>query len=539
MRRLWISASIGAACAVVLAAAMTAVETVGAQQPPAAPAQAAGRAGGGGAGRGVAPALYGAIDTAAPRYGCVTKPTMKASFDKWFAAADATRSGSITLDQLQTALTTALAPAAPVAVPAGGGRGAGQNQTPIACDVDLMLAALPDKAPAKPAQPRKILVLGKASGFVHSSIPLAAKMVDAMGNTTKAWTTTITYDSKDINAENLKQYDLVFLDSTTGAFLDDPNDAAVTAARRQALMDFVRGGKGLAGIHAASDSYHASSAPRGAGGGGRGGRVAGGPVAADPNAAPAPPPPPPPPTPAATLAALMLSQGDRNRDQKLSKSEFSSLADAWFAQIDTDKAGAVRQSEFNARFSAIMPPPATPPPGAPRAGGGGNREAAPAAARGAGPGQIGTWPEFNTMIGGYFKYHWNDPQLIHVKIDDPKSPLTAMFRGKPFQIRDETYTFAQNSFSRDNVRVLTSVDYDKMSEADKAQEPARDARTDGDYALSYIRREGQGRVFYEAHGHSERNYAVKPFLEHILAGIQYALGDLKADDSPSGYAVRK
>ena len=37
-----------------------------------------------------------------------------------------------------------------------------------------MMAALPDNAPAKPRKPRKILVLGHASGFVHSSIPLAA-----------------------------------------------------------------------------------------------------------------------------------------------------------------------------------------------------------------------------------------------------------------------------------------------------------------------------------------------------------------------------
>ena len=28
-------------------------------------------------------------------------------------------------------------------------------------------------------------------------------------------------------------------------------------------------------------------------------------------------------------------------------------------------------------------------------------------------------------------------------------------------------------------------------------------------------------------------YAMTPMLEHVRAGIQYALGDLKADDSPS------
>ena len=281
-----------------------------------------------------------------------------------------------------------------------------QNQTPKPADVQAMIAALPDRAAAKPRQPRKVLVLAKAAGYVHSSIPLAAKAVEALGEKTGAWTTDVSYDASVITADNLKQYDLVMLDSTTGEFLDDPSDPSATAARRKALLDFVRGGKGLAGIHAASDSYHSEPA---------GGR--------------------------------------------------------------------------------------------------------------------GTWPEFNTMIGGYFKWHWVDPQSIAVKIDDPKSPLTAMFHGQEFEIHDETYTFVQDSFSRHNVHVLTSVDYSKMSEADKAKETAATKRTDGDYALSWIRREGKGRVFYEAHGHGERIYAMKPMLEHILAGLQYALGDLEADDS--------
>ena len=100
-----------------------------------------------------------------------------------------------------------------------------------------------------------------------------------------------------------------------------------------------------------------------------------------------------------------------------------------------------------------------------------------------------------------------------------------------FVVHDETYTFNQDSFSRSNVHVLTSVDYDKMTPEDKAKESG--ARTDHDYALSWIRREGKGRLFYMAHGHHERNYAVPELLQHLLAGIQYAAGDLKADDSPS------
>ena len=302
-----------------------------------------------------------------------------------------------------------------------GGRGGPQNQTPKDSDVQAMMAALPDKAPVTPKQARKVLVLAKASGFVHSSIPLAARTVEEIGKKTGAWSATISYDPVVITKDNLKQYDAIFLDNTTGAFLDDADDQAVTDARKKALLDFVRGGKGLAGIHAASDSYH------GRPGGGRG------------------------------------------------------------------AAGAPTGPQVN----------------------------------------VGTWPEFNKMIGGFFKFHWNDPQHVTVKLDDPSSPINAPFKGQSFEIDDETYTFAQDSWSRENVHVLTSIDYSKMSDEDKAKEPAATARTDHDYGLSWIGREGKGRVFYEAHGHNERVYAIKPILEHVLAGVQYALGDLQADDSPS------
>ena len=68
------------------------------------------------------------------------------------------------------------------------------------------------------------------------------------------------------------------------------------------------------------------------------------------------------------------------------------------------------------------------------------------------------------MIGGWFKFHWLNPQHIVIKIDDKTSPLTKMFAGgQDFDVYDETYTFSINSFSRENVHVLTSINYDKMS----------------------------------------------------------------------------
>ena len=82
------------------------------------------------------------------------------------------------------------------------------------------------------------------------------------------------------------------------------------------------------------------------------------------------------------------------------------------------------------------------------------------------------------------------------------------------------------------MHVLTSIDYALMTDCDKGLEQY--PRTDHDYALSWIRPEGEGRLFYEALGHHESIYYNNPsMLTHILAGMQYALGDLKADDSPS------
>jgi type 1 glutamine amidotransferase len=434
--------------------------------------------------------VFGATD--ADKDGLVSREELSAAAGRWFSAADAAKSNAVSSEQLTAALDAAMPRSGLAAAFNMGGRGA-QPQAPHPATVAPMMAALPERAPVRPQRPRRVLVLARAAGFVHSSIPLAAKTIEALGTKTGAWSTTITYDAADVTAENLKQYDAVFLASTTGAFLDDPADGAVTARRRQALLDFVRGGKGLAGIHAASDSYHRDSAPPAAAGGGFAGVLSAF-------------------SAGSVLAPVMLRQGDRNGDRKLDRPEVEAVADAWFRTLDKRNSGRLTQADFS--LFALMIPHGPAPAAVPQ-----------------GPDtQVGTWPEFNRMIGGFFKYHWLDPQQVTVRIDDPASPLTAMFKSGAFDVHDEIYTMSAGSWSRDNVRVLTSIDYQKMSAADRALE--EHPRPDRDYGLSWIRREGQGRVFYEALGHSERIYAIRPLLEHLLAGMQYVLGDLQADDTP-------
>lgn len=468
-------------------------------------------------------ALWAAFD--ANTDGAITAAEMRAAFGRWYDAADTAKSGRVTTDLLGPALNTALGLPVPQPV-AGRGGGGGQapasdpcggranlplvTQTPCPADVTRMLAALPAAAPAKPARARKVLVLGNARGWVHSSIPMAARTIEELGKKTGAWTTTISYDPADINTTNLAQYDALFLSSTTGCFLDGKTAEPAASreeveARKAALLAFVRGGKGLAGVHAAGDSYHSTCANDQPAGGGRGpggfgrGNAAG---------------------PGGTLASVLLrwSWGVDERklqqnDLTLTRADLEAVSDRMFAELDTEKAGRVTQAAFASRIAPLVTQSNT---------------YVGTAGRDAGR---GSWLEFDTMIGGWFKFHWLDPQKVTVKIDDKASPLTKMFNGRAFDVNDEIYTFSVNSFSRKNVRVLTSIDYDAMSFMDRLKES--NPRPDHDLALSWIRRDGQGRVFYLALGHAERIYAMTPMLEHLLAGMQYAIGDLKADDAPS------
>ena len=136
-----------------------------------------------------------------------------------------------------------------------------------------------------------------------------------------------------------------------------------------------------------------------------------------------------------------------------------------------------------------------------------------------------TWAEWGELIGGYFNGHpWGN---VTVKIDDPKSPITAGFDGKSFEIQDETYTFKKEPYSRDKLHILTSLDASTIKGGENRP-------YDHDYGISWIHAYGKGRVFYCAHGHSEHIYWDKAMLQEYLAGLQYVLGDLESDATPSG-----
>jgi hypothetical protein len=59
--------------------------------------------------------------------------------------------------------------------------------------------------------------------------------------------------------------------------------------------------------------------------------------------------------PGMALAPQMMSQGDKDGDKKLSKDEFTALADTWYDKLDPEKTAKVTQQQFTTRFNEIMP----------------------------------------------------------------------------------------------------------------------------------------------------------------------------------------
>jgi uncharacterized protein len=135
-----------------------------------------------------------------------------------------------------------------------------------------------------------------------------------------------------------------------------------------------------------------------------------------------------------------------------------------------------------------------------------------------------SWPEYGEMIGGYFDEHpWGtfDAPII---VEDAAFPGMQQWP-RSFALRDEVYQI--KNYSRDKVRVLMRLDPAKIDLNNKNVH-----RTDGDFAVTWARTCGKGRVFYSSLGHVPENWD-NPALQKMYAeGIKWVLGLTGADATP-------
>lgn len=144
------------------------------------------------------------------------------------------------------------------------------------------------------------------------------------------------------------------------------------------------------------------------------------------------------------------------------------------------------------------------------------------------------WPEFHEMIGVRRGVHRANTEESWIKIDDPNSPLTAPFHGKEFLYQDEYFRFPNPPYSRTKLHELLSIDVAKtdMNQGVVFVPGSSVSRPDADYAVSWIRNYGKGRVFFCILGHNPTLFESPELAKYFLSGIQFILGDLNADATP-------
>jgi uncharacterized protein len=277
-------------------------------------------------------------------------------------------------------------------------------QEPTAEQKQQVDAAIPQKPPAKPKKPRRLLISNLSMrdghawrGSSYAAIPTANYAFSELGRRTGAYQAVFSNDIEMFRPDKIKQFDAICFNNTQGVLFDD-------AELKKSLSDFVNSGHGIVGFHAAIATF-------------------------------------------------------------------------------------VQHPVYD------------------------------------------QWPWFGRMLGGTENggHPWMPTDKFTVKVDDPKSAIDAMFKGQGFELVDEVMQLQEPSL-RDHLHVLLSIDMEHTAPPSHALLPVR--AQDKDVPLTWIRSEEKGRVFVSGLGHNPNVFWNAPLLQHFLAGIQFALGDLKADATP-------
>ena len=133
------------------------------------------------------------------------------------------------------------------------------------------------------------------------------------------------------------------------------------------------------------------------------------------------------------------------------------------------------------------------------------------------------WPEYGEMLGGYYDEHPWSTFEAPIIVEDPNFPGMEQWP-RSFILRDEIYQM--KNYSRDRVRVLMRLDADKLDMKNKNIH-----RTDKDFAVTWVKTYGKGRVFYTTLGHVEENWDKPEFQKMLIEAVQWTSGLVNADVS--------
>ena len=135
-----------------------------------------------------------------------------------------------------------------------------------------------------------------------------------------------------------------------------------------------------------------------------------------------------------------------------------------------------------------------------------------------------SWPDYGKMIGGYFDGHpWGvfDAPLV---VEDAGFPGMSHLPPR-LTLKDEIYQI--KDFSRENVRVLMSLDSGKIDLSKKSVK-----RKDKDFPVIWARNYGKGRVLYNGLGHTQEVWDRPEIQQMWLEMVQWSMGLVPGDATP-------
>ncbi|GAA1197217.1 ThuA domain-containing protein [Streptomyces hebeiensis] len=132
------------------------------------------------------------------------------------------------------------------------------------------------------------------------------------------------------------------------------------------------------------------------------------------------------------------------------------------------------------------------------------------------------WAFYGGLVGAYFDSHPAIQQAT-VRVEDKDHPSTAHLDDE-WQRTDEWYNYRTNP--REQARVLATLD----------ETTYQGGTMKGDHPIAWCQTYGGGRSFYTGGGHTKESYEDEAFRRHLLGGLRYAAGQVKADCKPrTGY----
>jgi cytochrome c len=133
------------------------------------------------------------------------------------------------------------------------------------------------------------------------------------------------------------------------------------------------------------------------------------------------------------------------------------------------------------------------------------------------------WPWYNKLVGAQFASHPQQQKAV-IDVRDTTHAATS-FLPRRWERFDEWYNYKNIN---PDVKVLATLD-----------ETTYQGGTNGEnHPIIWYHQFDGGRAFYTGLGHTNESYSEPLFLRHLLAGIQYAIGEGKALDYSKAYAVK-